>query len=276
MTRWMWALVAGAGLLWTAALAQADENFEQFPCEHDDGGSSTSSASSSDDSAEREVVGSVLEAFFSGASSSEAEESSAGSGTAEVELYWPEEIGFRLDAGYGALDFGPSTFADTDDPDISVLGSEIDLGQADLAGAEFAADLAPTRHFRLGGGFGFYAPFGGEMGGSLGYTRFGRDSFVEGLRVFQAFAEMGFVQRVGRLHAYAVAHAGLIRAEVDVSSSCGCNWRLAATRVALGPRLGVRAHLYKSLYLQTAVFADALEFPDYVATVGIGIGRRAR
>lgn len=272
MNRWMWVLV-GAGLVWSAAIARADENFEPFPCEHDgDSGSSAGGSSASDDEHEAaDVVTDVIGAFVSAGSAESSEQPAA-----TYEIDWPQEIGFRLDAGYAGLDLGPSTFADTDDPAIAVLGSDILVGGIDLAGGELAIDLAPTRHFRLAGGFGMYAPVAGEAGGTLPYSRFGRDAVIDGLTVFQTFVEAGFVQRVGRLHAYAVAHAGLIRAQLDVSSSCGCDWRLAATRIVLGPRLGIRAHLYKSVYLQTALFADALELPDYVATIGLGLGRSAR
>jgi hypothetical protein len=281
MKRWVW-VVVGAAAVWTAAGARADENFEPFPCEHDDRDDSSSSSSSSssddyDDDSDDSVAGAFADAFFSG-SSSESSSSYQGSGEpVQLELYWPDELGIRLDAGYGAMDFSAQPFVDTDNDAIEVLGSEIHVGSASLAGGEIAVDLAPTPSFRLGAGLGVYGAVGGDSGGSLGnYSRFGENAVVESLVLIQGFVEAGFVQRVGAVNAFAVAHAGVLRADLEVSSDCGCNWRLGSTRFVFGPRLGLRTHLYRSLFVQAAVFGDVLEMGDYVATIGFGIGRRPR
>jgi hypothetical protein len=179
----------------------------------------------------------------------------------------------RLSGGYGTWDWsevdfaGPGTF--------TLDGEALALGAVDLAGGELVIEVAPTRALRLGGGAGVWGPVGGQAGGDLGPGVLGGHAESAGLTVLTVFAEGGFVQRIGGLTVFAAMRLGMMGATVDVASDCGCAGQLDATRLVLGPRFGVRAPLYRSLYVSGAVFADVQTFPDYVATLGIGFGRRA-
>ena len=188
---------------------------------------------------------------------------------------WTEFVGARLDASFGATDMGDLAFSD-DGEVLTLDGETLALGTAHLAGGEFAIDVAPTSALRLGAGGGLYGPVGGVDGGEVQPSALGHGAFSQHLTVYVAFVEAGFAQRIGSIFTFAMVRAGLLHASIDVDSDCGCAGTLRADDFVLGPRLGLRAPLYASLYAQAAVFADATRPFDYTATLGIGIGRRPR
>ncbi len=197
-----------------------------------------------------------------------------GPGTGRA-VSWPSEVGARLEGAYGSVDFADGGFTDPNDT-VHIPGAALEIGRAALAGGELDLDLALTNAVRLTGGFGAYAPVGGRTGGDLSPAAFGLDARTSGLRVLTLFGEGGFVHRFGAITSYAVVHAGVMQASVQFDAACGCHGTLTATRIVLGPRLGLRAHLFSNVYLQGSLFADALRFPDYVASFGIGFGQRVR
>lgn len=220
-----------------------------------------------------EIVGAILQGIFSGGSGSSAEpepepEQPAAPGSPGWAIS-PDLLGLRLEGGVGSLDFGPSDFVDQESS-VHMLGSALRIGRSELVGAELAVDVAPVPWFRASVGGGYYGPVGGADGSY--WTRL---SSSDGIRLVSAFVEAGFYRRIGVFDGFALLHAGLLAADISVDDTCGCTRNYRALRFAVGPRLGMRAHVTGALFVQASIFMDAAQFPDYVASLGLGLGRRS-
>ncbi len=278
MTRAVVCLVPA--LMLVASTAAADENeVEEHTCPFPDAPSDASSSSSSSydtDDGDGEaadgwdVAAAVLSAL--GDSHEPQEPVFMASGRSEE---WPEELGLHLDAAYASFDLSTLAFSDMLDT-FAVEGSSVRLGRTDLAGGELGIELSIHDAFRVGFGGGLFGPIAGESGGEIAPGRFGRSATAEGLFSATGYAEALFSARLGPLSAFGGLRAGIVHSEVRIESSCGCNGTLMSTRTVLGPRVGVRTRLYRSVFLQASVFADATHLPDYVASVGVGVGNRGR
>lgn len=275
------ALVAALTLPGSLAFADPNHPEPQVPtscARHEPSRSSGSSGSparsrSTGTSVAGEIVGAILSGIFSGGSSESSEpEAEPVASAAPGDPGWaisPDTLGLRLEGGVGSLDFGPSEFVD-DESSVHMLGSALRIGRSELVGAELAVDVAPVPWFRASVGGGFFGPVGGDDG-----SYWSRRSSSDGIRLVSAFVEAGFYRRVGVLDGFALLHAGLLAVDISVDDTCGCTRNYRALRFTVGPRVGVRTHLTGALFVQASVFMDAAQFPDYVASLGIGLGRRA-
>lgn len=237
----------------------------------DDSASEAQSSSDEGDVGAGDVVGGILAAAAAGSGSS-------GSLAGEIEFpEWPARFGARIDGGIGSFDWTHEDFAASDD--FVVAGSSLRLGRVDLGGGELAIEFAPLENVRLTLGAGLYHPIGGEDGGVLeSGGPFGVYARATDLVVMTVFGEAGVVGRIGDgdLVPFVVMHGGVAHASIDVSSFCGCDGTLTSSRIVLGPRAGLRAYVTRDAFVQGAVLADLTRFPDWVATLGVGLARRPR
>ncbi len=278
-----WPTVSALTLVGSSALADPNHPEPQAPTScapHESQASPTSStpsrrSRSSGVSVAGEIVGAILQGIFSGGSSEGSEpdaepvaEAPAAPGTPGWAVS-PSALGLRLEGGVGSLDFGPSEFVDSESS-VHMLGSALRIGRSELVGAELAVDVAPVPWFRASVGGGYFGPVGGEDG-----SYWSRRSSSDGIRLLSGFVEAGLYRSVGVFDAFALLHAGVLAAEISVDDTCGCTRTYHAYRVTLGPRVGLRTQLTGALFVQASVFMDATQFPDYVASLGVGLGRRA-
>jgi len=190
-------------------------------------------------------------------------------------LLWPSFLDLRLVGGVGSTAWDEADFG-TPDGDFSVPGGELGVGRVVLGGGELVLDVAPNEHLRIGVGAGFYGPVGGDHGGDVPEGVFPNHAVATSLTVLTTFGELGFVHRVGGLAAFGFFHVGLAGASLDIESDCECDGSLTATQLVLGPKLGLRGYLSSDFFVQGSVRADLNHFPDWVATIGIGLGQRPR
>lgn len=137
---------------------------------------------------------------------------------------------------------------------------------------------------RLDAGVGFGAGFsvgvvGPNGGASFNFLYFAPDDSgavalgapLRGLHVARWTLEAGFMRRFGDITPFFLVEGGILRATADLQEPFVT---IHAHRFTLGPRVGLRAFLFKTLYVQLAYFMDMLAFPDHVLALGLGLGRR--
>ena len=195
-----------------------------------------------------------------------ASQASASPRTPEPQVdHWPEPLVATFDMTIGPMTWG---HVDFEDPyvGLQMSGEALNLDRVTLAGGSVAVAYVGdwlTAGIRLGYGttFGGDPPVVGGLGGAV----------VEGIHVFSWSGELGLSHRFGDLSIYAVARGVWSRAIVELDVD---ELELRGRRPSIGPKIGLRAHVHRKLFLHAALFMDALTFPDHRVTVGLGIGRR--
>ncbi len=179
--------------------------------------------------------------------------------------HWPEPLVATFDMAIGPMTWGHVEF---EDPyaGLQMSGAALSLDRVTLIGGSVAVAYGGdwlTGAVRLGYGttFGGEPPVIAGLGGAV----------VEGVHVFSWSGELGLSHRFGDLTLYAVARGVWSRAIVELNVD---GLELRGRRPAIGPKLGLRAHVHRSLFLHAALFMDTLTFPDHRVTVGLGIGQR--
>jgi len=180
---------------------------------------------------------------------------------------WPEPLAVSFSGMHGMTDWGDVYFEDPGST-FQMPGSAFAFERVDVWGATLTVSYV-GEIFRVGWGLGYATPAGGLGGASL--PRLGPEAEVERVHLMRWFAEAGLGHRFGDLTLFAVMQAGLMRAIVDTRAP---RLMLRAVQYTVGPKLGVRAHVYKTLFVQAAVFANVLRFPDHAVTLGVGVGHR--
>lgn len=186
---------------------------------------------------------------------------------------WPNRAAARIGGIYGRLDWAGDDFEDRNET-INVPASALRLGRVDLVGVEAGLELAILDHLRFGSGVSFLRPVAGQVGGEPLASTLGDRARVEGVHVVQWWGELGVAHRFGDLTLIATAHVGWLRTIVDLESGCECPELVRSTRVTAGPHLGLRAHVWKALFVQAGARADALRWPDYMFDLSVGVGHR--
>lgn len=192
---------------------------------------------------------------------------------ARVRASWPNRIAARIGGTYGRLDWAEDEFADRNDI-VGVPGAVLRLGEMDVAGIEAGMEVAVFDHLRLGAGISFMTPVAGQAGGELRTNALGDGARVEDVHIVEWWGELGVAHRFGDLTLLATAHVGWLRTIVDLDSGCECPALVRSTRVTAGPHVGLRAHVFKALFVQAGARADALQWPDYVLDLSVGVGHR--
>jgi len=179
--------------------------------------------------------------------------------------HWPEELVATFDLAIGPMTWGHVEF---EDPyaGLQMSGDALSLDRLTLAGGSVAIAYAGewlTGAVRLAYGttFGGETPVVAGLGGAT----------VEGVHVFSWSGELGLGHRFGDLTIYAVGRVAWSRAIVELNVDA---LELRGRRPSVGPKVGLRAHVHRKLFLHAAFFMDALTFPDHRVTVGLGIGER--
>lgn len=191
-----------------------------------------------------------------------------GRGDAPVaDLSW---LSIRLAAAFGSIGLEHASFSDPTNT-VHASGADIALGDAQFFGGELAFEFIPVEPLRLSLGVGGYGGVGGQYGGQMPDGRFGAGARSEGLMLIGFFAEAGIVQSLGPVQLVAALHLGVLLADVGVRSDCGCEGELEAARWVVGPQIGLRTHIWESVFLQGAVRFDATELPDHVTSLSIGL-----
>lgn len=179
--------------------------------------------------------------------------------------HWPEPLVATFDLAIGPMTWGHVEF---EDPyaGLQMSGAALSLDRVSLAGGSVAVTYA-SEWVSLGVRLGYGTTFGGEaprVDGLGGAT-------VDGVHIFSWSGELGLSHRFGDLTLYAVARGAWSRAIVELDVD---GLELRGRRPSIGPKIGLRAHVHRKLFLHAALFMDALTFPDHRVTVGLGIGRR--
>jgi len=179
--------------------------------------------------------------------------------------HWPEELIATFDLAIGPMTWGHVEF---EDPyvGLQMSGDALNLDRVTLAGGSVAVGYAGdwvTGSVRLAYGttFGGEAPVVDGLGGAT----------IDGVHVFSWSGELGVGHRFGDLSLYLVGRVAWSRAIVELDVD---ELELRGRRPSVGPKLGLRAHVHRKLFLHAALFMDALTFPDHRVTVGVGIGER--
>lgn len=178
---------------------------------------------------------------------------------------WPEPLHLSLAATSGASNWGDVDF---EEPValIQMPGNRLQLGRLRTAGAEVRMGYV-GEVFRVGVGMG-YATTRSDPGTEI--AALGDDSHIQRVHLFRWFVEAGLRHRFGDLTPFLMVQAAWARALVDVAGPEALMFR--GHQPMLGPRVGLRAHIFKQLFVEASFFADVLRFPDHVLSVGLGVG----
>ena len=198
------------------------------------------------------------------------EEASSPRGPDDIQREWPEALIVQLAAVSARLDFGGASFDDPNGP-LQTRGESLSLAPADALGFELGVGYVGEL-LGVTVGLSYANPVGtrGARVEALGPTAEGRR-----IHLTRWFAELGLQRRFGDVTPFLALHAGLQRAIVDlVGTRSGDGTSLSARRATLGPRVGVRAWVFRKLYLHGSFFVDLLTPPDHVITLGLGVGER--
>lgn len=170
--------------------------------------------------------------------------------------------------------FGSSDWADTPfrqrDTSLRLQGEELELGRLDFTGFDAVFHYLGRPPWIVGAGMTYGTPFGG---GGRRVEVLGPRARIDRVHLFRWYAEAGARALFGDLELFAMLHLGAQRAMVEVS---GPDRLLIASRVAAGPRAGLRARLYRTLYVHASVFTDVLVWPGSLVTLGLALGPTGR
>lgn len=187
-------------------------------------------------------------------------------GAARADVDWPDPLVLTLSGTTSASQWGEIAFEERDVA-LQMPGSRLELGRLRAAGAEVVFGYRGELLYAAGGmGYGTTRHEPGTELRVLGPT-----ASIERVHLFRWFIEAGIARRFGDLTPMLMMHAAYSRALVDIAGAERLLFR--GSQFAIGPKIAVRAHLYKSFYLQAGLFADAMSFPDHVVSLGMGVGQ---
>ncbi len=180
-------------------------------------------------------------------------------------MEWPEQLQLSLAATSGASNWGDVDF---EEPIalIQMPGTRLQLGRLRTAGAEIRLGYV-GEVFQVGVGMG-YATTRQEPGTEV--AALGSDSRIQRVHLFRWLVEAGLRHRFGDLTPFLMLQAAWARALVDIAGPESLMFR--GHQPMLGPRVGLRAHIFRQLFVEASFFADVLRFPDHVLSVGLGVG----
>ena len=177
---------------------------------------------------------------------------------------WPEPLSLHASAAVGTVGWGNVTFRDNESP-LQMPGNQLSLSHVELVGVQAGLSIA-ANVFRFDAGVGYGVP---RNSSSIRLPTLGPNARLSQLHVTRWYLQLGVGQRFRDVSPFLMLHGAVIRAIADVSEP---TISLNGRRLSLGPRAGMRAHVYKKLFIQAAVFMDLLSLPDYSLTLGIGVG----
>lgn len=180
---------------------------------------------------------------------------------------WPAPLALHASASISTVGWGDVTFRDNESS-LQMPGNQLSLSHVELVGVQAGISLAAANLFRFEAGVGYGVP---RNASTIRLPTLGPNARLSQLHVTRWYLQLGIGQRFRDVSPFLVLHGAMVRAIADVSSpSLSLNGR----RLSFGPRAGMRAHVYKKLFVQAAVFVDLLSLPDYALTLGIGVGER--
>lgn len=170
---------------------------------------------------------------------------------------------------FGTSDWARTPFRQRNTP-LRLQGEELELGRLDGTGFDVLFHYLGRRPWVLGIGMTYGTPVGG---GARSVEVLGPQARIDRLHLFRWYAEAGAGHHFGDLEVFAVAHLGVQRAVVEVSSP---DRLLVASRPTLGPRAGFRARVHRALFVHASVYLDTLVWPGSLVTVGLAVGPTGR
>lgn len=180
---------------------------------------------------------------------------------------WPEPLSLHASAAVSTVGWGDVTFRDNESS-LQMPGNQLSLSHVELIGVQAGLSVSAANIFRFDAGVGYGVPRNAER---IRLPTLGPNARLSQLHVTRWYLQLGIGQRFRDVSPFLMLHGAVVRAIADVSEpSLSLNGR----RFSLGPRAGMRAHVYKKLFVQAALFVDLLSMPDYALTLGIGVGDR--
>lgn len=180
---------------------------------------------------------------------------------------WPEPLALHASASVSTVRWGDVTFRDNESP-LQMPGNQLSLSHVELIGVQAGLSIAAARIFHFEAGVGYAVPRNAE---TIRLVTVGPNARLSQLHVTRWYLQLGVTRRFRDVSPFLVLQGAVVRAIADVSEpSLSLNGR----RLSLGPRAGMRAHIYKKLFVQAALFFDLLSMPDYALTLGLGVGER--
>jgi hypothetical protein len=180
---------------------------------------------------------------------------------------WPDPLVVSLSGTVGPMSWGQVEFVAPYVPGLQMSGDALELDRVSLTGAGFEmAFVGEWVTFAIGMDYGTSRQDRGRP-----VSIYGISPTLVRLHVFQWSADAGLSHRFGELTLFLVAHGAWARALLELEDP---SILLRGLRPALGPKIGLRAQLRGSLFVQASFFTDMVTFPDHRIIVGLGVGRR--
>ena len=179
---------------------------------------------------------------------------------------WPEPLSLHASAAVSTVGWGDVTFRDNESR-LQMPGNQLSLSHVELIGVQAGLSIA-ANIFRFDAGVGYGVP---RSATDVRLPTLGPNARLGQLHVTRWYLQLGVGRRFRDVSPFVMLHGAVIRAIADVNEP---TISLNGRRLSLGPRAGMRAHVYKKLFVQAALFFDLLSMPDYALTLGIGVGDR--
>lgn len=178
---------------------------------------------------------------------------------------WPEPLALHVSASVSTVGWGDVTFHDNESP-LQMPGNQLSLSHVELAGVQAGLSIAAAKIFHFEAGVGYAVPRNAE---TIRLVTLGPNARLSQLHVTRWYLQLGITRRFRDVSPFLVLQGAVVRAIADVAEP---TLSLNGRRLSLGPRAGMRAHIYKKLFVQAAIFMDLMSLPDYALTLGIGVG----
>ena len=200
------------------------------------------------------------------ASSAAAEPSNLDDDDRRPTVRWPEPLALHASATISTVGWGDVTFRDNESA-LQMPGNQLSLSRVELVGVQAGLTLSSSI-FRFDAGVGYGVPRDAD---TTRLPTLGPNARLSQLHVTRWYLQLGIGHRFRDVTPFLMLHGAIVRAIADVADPA---LSLNGKRLSLGPRAGLRAHIYKKLFIQAAMFFDLLSVPDYALTLGIGVGDR--
>jgi hypothetical protein len=182
---------------------------------------------------------------------------------------WPRLLVLSASFTFASVDYRNAVFEERGGM-AQLSGRVLRLRRFDAPGGDVSMRLAPTPFLEIGLGVGVLMP---RVGTPLpAATPRAESVAVTKAHVAYWHAQFDLVAHMGALSLSFGAYVGWQRMVIELEGDGPSEMRSA--RPTAGPRIALRAHLYRSLFLHVGGSIDLLEWPDGQLQVGLGLAHR--